>query len=211
MSASLEVAFRSLAVGAVPAMWMTHSFPCLKSAAGYVQELLDRLAMLQAWFDDGPPAIFWVSGFFFTPAFLTAGLQNFARKNCIPIDEVDYDFRVLGLDPRPYAVAPEAGVYIKGLFLEGCGYDATKAMLCESVPKVLHVPAPIFWLEPRRLHEMSEFPHYNCPVYRTADRRGVLATTGHSTNFLRFMRFPSEAPQHHWVLRGVCMLSSLPE
>jgi dynein heavy chain len=211
MSAALEVAFRSLAVGAVPAMWMKSSFPCLKGAAGYIQELLDRLAMLQSWYEDGPPAIFWVSGFFFTPAFLTAGLQNFARKNSIPIDEVDYDFHVLGLDAARYSTAPEAGVYIKGLFLEGCGYDPSKAMLCESVPKVLHVPAPIFWLEPRRLNEMSEFPHFNCPVYRTADRRGVLATTGHSTNFLRFMRFPSDEPQHHWILRGVCMLSSLPD
>eukprot|EP00976_Prorocentrum_cordatum_P022919 467647-Prorocentrum_minimum.AAC.1 len=79
------------------------------------------------------------------------------------------------------------------------------------VTQVLYVPAPVLWLEAKQLHEMREFEHYNCPVYRTADRRGVLATTGHSTNFLRMMRLPSAQPQDHWTLRGVCMLCSLPE
>jgi dynein heavy chain len=56
---------------------------------------------------------------------------------------------------------------------------------------------------------MAEYPHYECPLYRTGDRRGVLATTGHSTNFVMFIRMPSDRPQSHWIMRGVCMLLSL--
>ena len=71
------------------------------------------------------------------------------------------------------------------------------------------MPAPVIWLRPARLADLRQYKHYECPVYRTADRRGVLATTGHSTNFLMMIRLPSALPQEHWVLRGVCMLTSL--
>jgi dynein heavy chain, axonemal len=59
---------------------------------------------------------------------------------------------------------------------------------------------------------VDQFPkvqHYECPVYRTGERKGVLATTGHNSNFLMYMRMPTHLPQHHWTLRGVCMLCSL--
>ena len=78
-----------------------------------------------------------------------------------------------------------------------------------SRTQILFEQAPVIWLRPLPIDQFPEYPHYECPVYRTAERKGVLATTGHSTNFLMMLRMPSEKPQEHWTLRGVCMLTSL--
>ena len=82
----------------------------------------------------------------------------------------------------------------------------------KSVPlcmQVLFTPAPCMWLRPKRVDKMSQYPHYSCPVYRTAERRGVLATTGHSTNFVMFVRLPTIEPASHWTLNGVALITSL--
>jgi hypothetical protein len=47
--------------------------------------------MLSNWLESGPPAVFWLSGFFFTHAFLTGVKQNFARRRHVPIDAVALD------------------------------------------------------------------------------------------------------------------------
>ena len=212
MSGDLEKVFNSLSIGKVPQLWMSKSYPSMKPAAAYVEDFFARLNMLQSWYEAGtPPSAFWLPGFFFTPSFCTAVLQNYARRNKLAIDTIAFDFEMLDVDPTIYknGEAPSDGVYVYGMYLEGCGWDIASRTLCESKPRTLFESAPVIWFKPLPTKDIKERPSYSCPIYRTADRRGVLATTGHSTNFLMFLKLPTDLPEHHWTMRGVCMLLSL--
>lgn len=92
---------------------------------------------MQDWYDNGKPTVFWLPGFFFTPSFTTAALQNYARSYKLPIDSVGFDFQMMGTDPAAYTTPPESGIYIYGMFVEGCAWDRDKQVLQESRPKVL--------------------------------------------------------------------------
>jgi dynein heavy chain len=75
--------------------------------------------------------------------------------------------------------------------------------------QVLFSQAPLMLLQPCEASKQRQFPAYECPLYRTPERRGVLATTGHSTNFVMELMIPSDQPQDHWIRRGVAFLLSL--
>ena len=209
MSADLEKVFDAFAIGQVPDLWMSKSFPSLKPLASYVEDLLARLRLFSDWYENGQPSVFWISGFFFTPSFTTAALQNFARANTFAIDTVDFEMEMLDMDEKQYTTPPDVGIYVYGMYLEGCAWDKKEKILCESRPKVLFEPAPCIWLKPTLAKDIVPGQTYSCPVYRTAARKGVLATTGHSTNFLMMMRMPTTRDEDHWTLRGVCLLCSL--
>jgi len=104
---------------------------------------------------------------------------------------------------------PEDGCYVYGMFLEGCRWNYGTHFLDESEPKVLFTAAPTMWLKPSKKVDLRQFNAYACPWYRTADRRGVLATTGHSSNFIGLIPMPINKSPDHWIRRGVCLLMSL--
>ena len=210
MSADLEALGQALLLGARPAMWMKRSYPSLKPLGAYVTDLLTRLAFFSSWLEKGAPQEFWLPGFFFTQAFLTGSMQNYARRNQIAIDRLGFQYEVLrSLPAGETRAAPSEGVHVHGLFLEGARFNEQTGLLAESEPKVLFVSLPPMWLRPQRLDDIAEFPHYNCPLYKTSERKGTLSTTGHSTNFVMFLKLPSDRPAAHWIRRGLAALCQL--
>jgi dynein heavy chain len=122
-------------------------------------------------------------------------------------------FTVMDLDD--YDVAPEDGVYIRGLFLEGARWDRQQKELGEQYLKQLTDLMPVVCVTPV-LHDDADFlkakeSAYDCPVYKTSMRRGTLSTTGHSTNYVMSMTLPSGKPAKHWINRGVAIVLQLSE
>jgi dynein heavy chain len=207
MSLDLEQVFNSIFDGKTPAMWLACSYPSLKPLGSYTNDLVERLKFFQLWIDAGIPIMFWISGIYFTQAFTTGAAQNYARKFTIPIDTLTFDFN-FPKDQEP-TEKPANGVYTYGVYLEGCKWDWDAWELRESAPKVLYVPMPLVLIVPAKKTDLKDFPNYDCPMYKVSSRKGTLSTTGHSTNFVMWMRLPSSQPESHWVKRGVAMLTQL--
>ncbi|CAG5048847.1 unnamed protein product [Parnassius apollo] len=207
MSPALDMMSNAMLLGRIPDNWCKISYPSLKPLPSYVIDLVERLKMLETWYENGKPSTFWLSGFFFTQAFLTGSIQNYARAKKIPIDLLTYDFEVRTADYE--TTPPEWGVYVQGLFLDGGRWDRSKSVVAEQYPKILNDNMPAVWLFPKLKSEFQEGSRYKCPLYKTLERKGVLATTGHSSNFVLAFYLPSDKPSSHWIQRSVALILQL--
>jgi len=148
-------------------------------------------------------------------------VQNFARRYTLPVDTLNFEHVML--DQETFTEKPEDGVYVYGPFCEACRWNKETRLLDESEPKVLFSAMPTMWFEPK----VQGYPNagwkeermpdgtlkvegvYMAPLYNTSARRGVLATTGHSSNFVCTLVVPTDRPQSHWIKRGSAMLMQL--
>jgi len=145
---------------------------------------------------------------------MTGAKQNYARKYTIAIDTIDFAFNIINDEKETdLSKPPEDGVYVYGLFLEGCRWNEEKAALDESMPKVLYTKMKSIHIIPKKKSEIDHGHSYMCPVYKTAARFGTLTTTGHSSNFVTDVYIPMQKKhkERHWVKRGVAMLTQLSE
>ncbi|PFH38386.1 putative dynein heavy chain [Besnoitia besnoiti] len=221
LTAELEELSANLVNNRVPLAFSRFAYPSLKPLSAWTKDLGLRLDSFQRWIDRGPPAAFWLSGFFFTQAFLTAILQSFSRRAQIPIDAISFDFEVLASAGAQQSLAelsgdkPAAGCYVYGLYLEGARWDEEERVVAEALPKHLFYEMPMIWFEPCEISRPRKAAHvYECPVYKTAARAGTLSTTGHSKNFLQAVRLPIDPEQSseaYWAKRGVALLLQLSE
>uniref|UniRef100_A0A1B0B0B8 Dynein heavy chain 3, axonemal n=1 Tax=Glossina palpalis gambiensis TaxID=67801 RepID=A0A1B0B0B8_9MUSC len=216
MIPELERTHKSMVVGKLPADWLKKSYPSLKPLGSYVNDFLARLEFFQNWINNGEPNVYWMSGFYFTQSFMTGVLQNYSRRNRFQIDMIKIDFEITKFEVETDHPA-KLGAYIRGLFLEGCRWNRSvqcidesyQKILFDTIPVTLLIPALITLDGPKVLTTKDGRNIYECPVYKTSERRGILSTTGHSTNFVMYMDIPCTKTQMHWINRGAASLCQL--
>ena len=210
MSAELDAIGNSMFNNQVPALWASKAYPSLKPLAPWLIDLEERLTFISQWVDGGHRAAYWISGFFFPQAFLTANLQNYARKHQYAIDKVSFDHIFIDAVTKDTASKPEDGCIIYGLYMEACRWDYSAHCLADPIPKVLFSEAPCIWLNPMYEREPRDpATYYDAPIYKTLARAGTLSTTGHSTNFVLMLEAPSDRPQAFWIKRAAAFFCAL--
>lgn len=140
---------------------------------------------------------------------MTASLQTYARKHMEAIDGLSFSYRIID-QPLEEVAEPDDGVIVFGLYLEGARFDMTVKQVTDSQPGQMFDLLPPIHFQPAVNHRQAPGT-YACPVYKTAVRKGVLSTTGMSTNYV----VPIELPIHpddseqKWILAGVAALCNL--
>ncbi|RUS88172.1 hypothetical protein EGW08_004069 [Elysia chlorotica] len=193
MSESLEDAYDALLSQRIPHEWRNASYESTKSLSAWVRDLQLRVEFFAEWakqlsstlerrfrsiirnlndgeLDEAPvtqPTSFWLSAFFFPQGFLTAVLQNHARKESISVDSLTFRFDVMVERPelaeeaesngkisrassiRSLAFSgppPTDGVRIYGLFLDGARWDPNTHSLqdCSTDERFCDLPEILF-------------------------------------------------------------------
>jgi dynein heavy chain len=208
MSSDLETTFQCMFTGQLPPMW-SGVYPSMKPLAAWMRDLVDRVAMFAEWaLTARPPAIFDIAFFTFPTGFLTAVLQNAARNNSVSIDLLSWEFPVMTVDDVNLGEQPQDGVYVRGLFLEGAGWDRKQGCLVEANAMELVSAMPTVHFKPVEAKKTARKGYYQCPCYYFPNRAGVGGASAWSFVICVELKSGAQSPDH-WVKRGTALLMSL--
>nr|XP_024214753.1 dynein heavy chain 6, axonemal-like [Halyomorpha halys] len=227
MSDALEEVYTAFMSNMVPKLWGKCSYPSLKTLGSWIRDLELRIDFIQMWVTAGSPSSFWISGFFFPQGFMTGVLQTYSRKYDFPIDELKIDFTVQNItlvqeeiyqyhqstgkdtsEPYKQIAEPGDGIHVHGLFLDAARFDTESMLLADPFQGELNPPLPVLTLLPISMPP-SKINRYECPLYKTSVRAGVLSTTGHSTNFVIAVLLPTDKDGSYWIMKGTALLTQI--
>jgi len=120
----METLGNALFLEAVPDSWAHRAYPSLHNLSQWYVDLIQRIKELEMWTSDFqlPPAV-WLGGFFNPQSFLTAIMQQTARKNELPLDKMCLQCDVTKKLKEDMQGAPREGSYVHGLHMEGARWD----------------------------------------------------------------------------------------
>ena len=215
MGEHLQEAINSLYDARPPPRWVKISWVSATSGSWFVS-FSSRVEQLTSWLMSGKPHSFWMTGFFNPSGFITATLQMVARAHTgWALDEVVAKTEVHRSDHSDLRAPPDEGVFVHGLWLDGCGWDRKKVCMVDQAPKILFYELPVLHITGMLEKEYKsgwgfeaenapkiDMNFYSSPLYMYARRcTGALGTYISQINLNAGGEPPSK-----WCLRGVCLL-----
>lgn len=209
MTDKMEALSVSLTVNRIPKNWEEVAYFSRKPLNLWFDDLLKRVKQLEAWSADLElPKSLWISGLFNPMSFLTSVMQNTARAQNLPLDNMTLHTTITNyMDEAEVQNYPENGAYVHGYFLEGAGWEpgrspAEEGYLTDSTLKDLHPRLPIVNVLALPLDKKPKIGFYDCPVYVTTQR-------GPTYIYQASLKMESEeADPKKWVLAGVALLQA---
>eukprot|EP00762_Andalucia_godoyi_P004467 ANDGO_08124.mRNA.1 Dynein gamma chain len=201
MSADLQNALDALFDARVPAKWLRVSWPS-PTLGFWFSDVLGRVRQYTSWLTEGRPKSFML-GYTFNPqGLLTALKQESTRKHQgWSLDNVVLKTEVLKEEsPDQLKAAPDDGIVLHGLYLEGATWDRKNVKLIDSKPKELFTLLPLVHVIAVNVSPAIDSRTYVCPVYKIPRRTAL--------NFVFDVTLRSDTNVEFWTLRGVaCLLS----
>uniref|UniRef100_A0A3P9MJJ8 Dynein, axonemal, heavy chain 9 n=1 Tax=Oryzias latipes TaxID=8090 RepID=A0A3P9MJJ8_ORYLA len=198
MTSDMESLQNALFLDAVPDGWTKLAYPSTLSLALWFSDLLTRISQLEAWsVSFCLPPVVWLSGFFNPQSFLTAIMQDIARRNKLPLDSMRLQCEVTKRNPEHFSSPPREGAYIHGLFMEGAQWDTQKGIIVPAGMKELTTAMPVMYIKAVPASKQDTKDVYRCPVYKTRQRGPTYVWT---------FDLKSKEKPSTWTIAGVALI-----
>lgn len=157
-----------------------------------------RIKELESWINDfSMPSSVWLGGFFNPQSFLTAIMQQTARKNEWPLDKMCLLTDVTKKQKDEFTSAPREGAYVHGLYMEGARWDIQTGSIADAKLKDLFPIMPVVFIRAITQDKQDLRNMYDCPVYKTRTRGATFVWTFY---------LKSKEKAIKWILAGVAIL-----
>ncbi|XP_008208864.1 dynein beta chain, ciliary-like [Nasonia vitripennis] len=198
INADMEDLQNYLYMDVVPPSWTRRAYPSSLGLTSWFADLLTRYTELHAWTADfNLPSSVWLAGFFNPQSFLTAIMQQTARKNEWPLDKMCLYCDVTKKQKDEFNAPPREGAYINGLFMEGARWDTATGSIADSRLKELFPQMPVVYIKATTQDKQDLKNMYECPVYRTRSR---------GLTYVWTFNLKSKDKPTKWTLAGVAIL-----
>ncbi|KAH8382612.1 hypothetical protein KR009_004377 [Drosophila setifemur] len=182
----------------VPDAWAGLAYPSMLGLQSWFSDLLHRIKELAGWLNDFKlPCAIWLGGLFNPQSFLTAIMQESARKHDLPLDRMLISCDVTKKQKDDVCLPPMEGAFVHDLYMDGASWDCQLNSIVALRPKEMLCAMPVIYIK-SIVQEKQELQRvYECPLYKTRSRGNTYVWTFN----LKTRERPSK-----WILGGVALL-----
>jgi dynein heavy chain len=178
--------FENLRRKRIPKKWQT--YPCPTELKPWVQDLGQRVEMLNNWIRRGSLTSFWLGGFSAPKAFLNA-LTYRSSKSCgCSVAEVTFDVEFIETEP---AQLSDRGFCIHGLSAKGIRWNGMEFVDAETTE---WERVPYIRLLPTNIPKEKKETDFSCPIYVEHQDGGM--------ELLMAVTIPTNQEEGVWLGKG---------
>jgi dynein heavy chain, axonemal len=206
----LDAMRKSLQSNKVPLQWQRVACHGFDDLDRWIDDLVDRLAFINAWITTGPPKVYSLAGLFDPRRFLLALKQTYAREMKAPIESLLMTCEMTPLSAKDVRTYPLDGTYLCGLRLVNGKFNRHSKVLDDGGASSLE-SMPCILIRFTVNNTSANDKTYMCPLYQGARANRLASAENCLDNFIISLPIPCSKDEQHWRRRGCVMITSSEE